>query len=262
MAKGFFKIQNAGANKITININGIIGDWGNSSEDVVWQIESQTADEIEVFIQSPGGSAFEAIAMYNALRLHPAKVTTYVLGAAASAGSIVFMAGDVRVMPVNTYLMIHEPALNINGKASQLRTAADFLDSMTTALVSTYLPHVTIDADKILELIVAETWIKAIDAQDMGFATKIDHDMQVAALSHDFENTFENLPKALTQQPISGVIENIKNIQDFERTLRESGCSKALATALVSKAKELLLSESVSDTEAIFNSINNFKLLG
>ncbi|WP_438863773.1 head maturation protease, ClpP-related [Neptunicella sp.] len=261
MAKGFFKIENAAPGKINLHINGVVGDWGNSSDDVIYQIENQTADEINVFIQSPGGSAFEGIAIYNVLRKHSAKVVTHILGAAASAASIIFMAGDERIMPANTYLMIHEPTLGIYGKAKELREAADFLDGMTTALAATYSPYINIDDGELMKMLVAESWINATDALEMGFATTVDDEIKIAALSHDFTSRFDNLPTALTQCPVSTIVGKINNIKDFEHVLRESGgCSKSLATALVSKAKDIMQGEPVDHTEAIFNTLKNFKL--
>lgn len=260
MAKGFFRAENAGGGKVRMHINGIIGDWGNTSADVIWQIENQQAEQIDVYIQSPGGSAFEGLAMYNALRNHPAKVTTHILGAAASAGSIIYMAGDERVMPANTWLMIHEPSLRINGTARQLREAADFLDGMTQSLLVTYAPHVTLTEDEIMAKIMAETWINASDAVNWGFATTLAPAMEAVALASDFANQFENLPANLAAQPVESVINGIHTLKDFERTLRESGCSKQLATALVSKGKQLLQSESASELQALHNTLNTFRL--
>lgn len=262
MPKGFFKVENIGDDKARININGIVGDWydGNTSLDVLNIIENTEAKEIEVTIQSPGGSAFEGIAIYNALKQHSAKVTTIVLGAAASAASIIFMAGDERIMPENTWLMIHEPNLRISGKAKELREAADFLDSLTQTLLSTYSPYINIDDDELMELIVAETWINANDAATMGFATQVNQELQAVALSQDFTARFDNLPQAMGNGSVAQIIAGINNIKDFEKVLRESGCSKSLATALVGKAKSLLQSESAADLESIYTHLSNFKL--
>ncbi|GEM_PF-1844721 len=262
MPKGFFKVQNFGNGKAKININGIVGDWydGNTSLDVLNVIDNTDADEIEVTIQSPGGSAFEGIAIHNALRQHSAKITTTVLGAAASAGSVIFMAGDERVMPENTLLMIHEPSLNVSGKAKELRDAADFLDSLTETLLSNYSPYVNIDNDELMALIVAETWINATDAKEMGFATTVDEQLQAVALTNDFMSRFDNLPKNICNATVSQTMAKINNMKDLEKVLRESGCSKSLATALVGKAKTLFQSESAADLDSIHNHLSNFTL--
>lgn len=262
MAKGFFNVENMGDEKARIHINGVVGDWydGNTSLDVVNVIEGTQASEIEVLIQSPGGSAFEGIAIYNALKYHSAKVVTSVIGAAASAGSIIFMAGDERRMPTNTWLMIHEPSLNISGKAQDLREAADFLDGLTQSLASTYAPYVNISDDKLLRLIADETWINAESAIDMGFATHMDEHLEAVALSQDFANRFAHLPDAMAFKSISDVINGIHTTKDFEKVLRDSGCSRTLATALVGKAKTLMQSESAADFGTIYQHLKDFKI--
>ena len=260
MPKGFFKVENMDGKKVRIHLNGIIGDWGNASDDVIFMIENQEADEIEVLIQSPGGSAFEGIAIHNALILHPAKVTTRVLGAAASAASIIFMAGDERIMPENTYLMIHEPSLAINGKARELREAADFLDGLTEALLTTYKPRIVIEDEELISLFMKDSWINATDCLEKGFATTVENAMQAVALSQDFTNRFDNLPTNLKNRPISEIVGKINNLKDFENTLRESGCSHQLATALVSKAKTLAQSESEQELDAIHYHLKSFNL--
>lgn len=262
MSKGHFSVRNTGANKRTVHINGVVGDWydGNTSQDVIAAIEAITVDEIDVVIQSPGGSAFEGIAIYNALKNHSAFVKTTILGAAASAASIIFMAGDEREMPANTFLMIHEPSLNMSGRARELREAADFLDNLTASLVATYSPYVSVSDDEVLALLEAETWINADDAIEMGFATSITQGHDAVALSKDFAARFDNLPKCLVEHSVADVVSSISNINEFEKTLRESGCSRALANALVAKAKALFQSESDASLDGLLNELKLFEL--
>lgn len=262
MSKGQFTVENLSDTKKRYHINGVIGDWGNTSLDVISFIsyEADSTTDIEVVIQSPGGSAFEGIAIHNALKAHPAHVTTKVLGAAASAGSIIFMAGDTRIMPENTYLMIHEPTLGINGKASELREAADLLDGITKSLIVTYGPHVNISEDELLALIVKQTWINAKDAQSMGFATEVSDGLEAVALSRDFTQRFDSLPAPVEASTVKAFIDNIHTIKDLERSLRDSGCSKAMATALASKARDIGLSDSAQDSELILSALKTFSL--
>ena len=79
-------------------------------------------------INSPGGSCFDGVAIYNALARHPAHKTVWVDGFAASAASVVAMAGDEIVMPENTMMMIHEPVGAGAGTAADMRAMADALD--------------------------------------------------------------------------------------------------------------------------------------
>lgn len=255
MPKGFFNVQNLG-DVAQIQINGIIGDWGNSSIDVIEQIENIGNDEIEILIQSPGGSAFEGIAIHNVLVAHKAKVTTKIIGAAASAASVIFMAGDERIMPKNTHLMIHEPSVVIQGRARDLREAADFLDSITQSLLATYGPRVNMAESDLLGMITAETWMTANEAYNHGFATQTIAANKAVALSNDFLNRFHNLPSSVTALSL----DDIQSIKDFERYLRESGgYSRTTATAIVATARNLLQSDS-AQMSAIANVLNKFKL--
>ncbi|GLS27742.1 head maturation protease, ClpP-related [Marinibactrum halimedae] len=251
----FFKTENVSNEKSRYHINGVIGHWGNSTDDILWHIENNKSSELEIFIQSPGGNAFEGLAIHNALVAHSARVTTQVLGAAASAGSLIFMAGDERIMPDNTHLMIHEPTVNVNGKARELREAADFLDGLTNSLVSTYLPRASIDEEQLLHMIRAETWMNAKEAVEYGLATQ-----RVAAsgannLGGDFNARFASLPTAQAKTPID--VDSITSLKDAESCLRESGFSKSKATTMVAKIRRLLQSDSENET-AILNTLKSF----
>lgn len=133
----------------------------------------QDVDQIRVFINSYGGEVAEATAIYNQLKNNPAKVTTICDGFACSAASVVFMAGDERMMNKASRLMIHPASTYAHGTAAQLRKAADDLESITELSVVAYMDKVSITQEKLLELMEAETWIKPQEAVDMGFATGI-----------------------------------------------------------------------------------------
>lgn len=133
----------------------------------------QDVDQIRVFINSYGGEVAEATAIYNQLKNNPAKVTTICDGFACSAASVVFMAGDERMMNKVSRLMIHPASTSAHGTPAQLRKAADDLESITELSVVAYMDKVNITQEKLLELMEAETWIKPQEAVDMGFATGI-----------------------------------------------------------------------------------------
>ena len=94
---------------VEISILDEIGMWGVSAKEFIAELKQYAGQAITLTINSPGGSVFDALAIYNALRNSGGEVTTKVMGVAASAASLIFMAGDKRVMPENTFLMIHNP---------------------------------------------------------------------------------------------------------------------------------------------------------
>lgn len=131
--------------------------------------------QINVHINSYGGEVAEGLAIYSALRRHKARVRTTCDGFACSIASVIFMAGDERLMSDASLLMIHNAWTSAWGvNAADLRKLADDMDAITSASKSAYMARVSITEDELTELMDAETWISPADAVDMGFATAIE----------------------------------------------------------------------------------------
>lgn len=132
--------------------------------------------EIGVHINSYGGEVAEGVAIYNALRSHPAKVTTVCEGFACSIASVIFMAGDERIMRDSSLLMLHNAAMPAHGDANAHRKAADDLDVITELSKTAYLNHAKGDLtrEKLTEIMDAETWITPDQALEWGLATEVD----------------------------------------------------------------------------------------
>ena len=136
-------------------------------------------DTVNVHINSPGGLTFEGLAIYNTLKSHPAKVITYCEGIAASAASIVFMAGDERIMSNASMLMIHNAWTQTAGNAAQLEETAKELQKISEAAANAYMAGVNITREELDAMLDGEnhegTWILPEDAVKMGFATYVIH---------------------------------------------------------------------------------------
>lgn len=195
--KPYFALE-AKENSANITIYGDITSWPWMESDVSSyllskQIEAIDADTIHVYINSYGGEVAEGLAIYNALRRHPAHVVTHCDGFACSAASVVFMAGDERIMGDTSLLMIHNAWNCASGNASELRKAADDLEIISDAAANAYKARVNIDDDELTALLDGETWIAPQDAVDMGFATAIHQDAHsgtptASARSHIMES--------------------------------------------------------------------------
>jgi len=135
-----------------------------------------TVGAITVHINSYGGEVAEGVAIYNALKAHPAKVTTVCEGFACSIASVVFMAGDERVMRPASMLMLHNASMPANGDANAHRKAADDLDTITELSRTAYLEHATdeLTPERLVQVMDAETWVKPETALEWGLATKVD----------------------------------------------------------------------------------------
>lgn len=144
------------------------------------------ATQINIYINSYGGSVFEGTAIYNQLRRHPAHKTVYIDGFACSVASVIAMAGDEIVMPRNALMMIHNMWMSAVGNAAELRKAADDLDVINAAGRGAYLAKAgdKLPEEKLVEMMDAETWLTAEDCITYGLADRLadqDADMKNAA---------------------------------------------------------------------------------
>lgn len=142
--------------------------------------------QINVYINSYGGSVFEGNAIYNQLRRHPARKTVYIDAFACSIASVIAMAGDEIIMPRNALMMIHNMSMAVFGSAAELRKAADDLDVINTAGRAAYMDRAgdRLTEERLIEMMDAETWLSAQECIDLGFADRFaekDADMSQAA---------------------------------------------------------------------------------
>jgi len=150
---------------------------------------------LSIRINSPGGSVFEGLAIYNTLERHSAKKTVTIDGLAASIASVIAMAGDTVIMPKNAILMIHNPFAMVLGNADDMRKMAEGLDKIKEGLISAYQRKTKMSSQDISDLMSDETWMTADEALKFGFADIVDEPMHMAA-SMTFDLTkFKNVPK-------------------------------------------------------------------
>lgn len=161
-----------------VMIYGVIGSYWmeTDAQSVANQIKALDTDEIVVRINSPGGAAFDGIAIMNALRAHDAKVIVHVDGLAASAASVVAMAGDEIVMGEGSQMMIHEAWMYTEGDAASLRSDADRLDKLSDSLTAVYARRAGGEIDEWRALVAAETWFTAEEAVAAGLADRVSTD--------------------------------------------------------------------------------------
>lgn len=130
--------------------------------------------QIDIYINSYGGSVFEGTAIYSQLKRHPAHKTVYVDGFACSIASVIAMAGDEIIMPRNAMMMIHNMWMYCEGNSAELRKAADDLDKINEAGREAYLQRAgdKLTADKLREMQDAETWLNAEECIAYGLADR------------------------------------------------------------------------------------------
>lgn len=127
--------------------------------------------DVEVHINSPGGDMFEGIAIYNRLQEHPGKITVKVMGLAASAASIIAMAGDEILIGPASFLMIHNCWVLAVGNRHDMAETAAFLEPFDGAMAGVYAARTGLKTEDIAALMDAETWLNGTQAVEKGFAT-------------------------------------------------------------------------------------------
>lgn len=141
--------------------------------EAVDQAENDGCTGLDVYINSPGGSVFEGIAIYSRLQRFKGEKVVYVDGMAASIASVIAMAGDRRCMGVGAMMMIHDASGICAGNAAEMRETAERLDTICDAMVAAYAANTDLEQDEIRSMMKAETWFTAASAIEKGFADEL-----------------------------------------------------------------------------------------
>lgn len=189
---------------------GIINIYGDITSDLYFDSDMSAqrmseklealgdVDEIVVNINSMGGSVAEGLSIYNQLKQHSAKITTVCNGFACSIASIIFLAGDERVMCNNSLLMVHNAWTMAMGNSKDLKKVSEELEIITQQSVNIYSEVTGLDEKVIKEMLDNETWIESNDALEMGFATVVYKDRD-EAVSQSVKRTLIDRIKEKTE---------------------------------------------------------------
>ena len=160
-------------------------------------------ENINIHINSGGGSVFGGIAIYNMLRRNNAHKTVYVDGLAASIASVIMMAGDEIVKPKNATVMIHKPSASYfftTKNADDLRKDAESLDTCQEAIMQTYMTKAKVDKEEIEQKVNDETWLTGEEAAEL-FDIKVEETNDaVACAGSSMFFCYKNVPTSLTAQ--------------------------------------------------------------
>ena len=161
--KKWFDIINK-ADKTEIWIYEQIGEdfWsgdGTTAKSFQKELSGIKAKQIDLHVNSPGGDVFDGLTIYNLIKQHPANVTTYIDGLAASIASVIALAGDKIIMAENALFMVHNPYGHTMGSADEMRKMADVLDKVKDSIALAYTNKTGKTEDEINELMNSETWV-------------------------------------------------------------------------------------------------------
>ena len=212
------KIINKGNKKAEVLIYEDIGDgWmgGLSAKRFADDLNALgKLSEINVRINSPGGSVFDGVAIYNTLRKNGAQIIVDIDGLAASIASVIAMAGDVVNMADNALLMIHDPWGVFAGNADDLRQQADLLDTVQGTLVDTYMKRATASREDIQQMMHDETWMTAEEALGHGLIDSVTDEVKMAAHFDLARYKFKHVPA------VASSTENVVQIETQQHGAR------------------------------------------
>ncbi|MFI5163189.1 MAG: head maturation protease, ClpP-related [Sphingobacteriales bacterium] len=199
-----------------------IGTGTLSSAFIQTQLEAAAGQDVDVHISSAGGSAFDAIAIYDLLKKYPGNVTIYIDALAASAASIVAMAGQNIIMSKYALLMIHKPMVGSGGNADELLKDIQMLNVVQSRLAQIYMDKTGLDGVTVNSLIDSVTWMTADQALDLGFIDQIEDYEQIISNSAVIKKYTCTAP-AIYQRCINKILNintnmNIENRELIDKT--------------------------------------------
>lgn len=156
-----------------ISVYDEIGLWGVTGKDYMDAFSALPGDSVTLNINSPGGSVFDALLMYNGMKASGKTITVRIMGVAASAASLIAMAGTTIEMPENTFMMLHSPMTGAYGNADEMRSAADMLDTIGKSLSATYEKRSGQTPEAMAAILSKDTWLSAQECVDKGLADKV-----------------------------------------------------------------------------------------
>lgn len=202
----------------TLFLNGTIAEESWFDDDVTPQLFKDELNsgsgDITVWINSPGGDCVAAAQIYNMLMDYKGKVTVKIDGIAASAASVIAMAGTkVLVSPVSM-LMIHNPATIAMGDTSEMQKTIDMLNQVKESIINAYELKTGLSRAKLSHLMDAETWMDANKAIELGFADEL---MKRTSLAFEEEDEEDEEPEE--EKPTKGPEEAPDEEEDDEKVV-------------------------------------------
>lgn len=212
-----------------------------SGHELVQQLDQLDVDLINVYINSYGGFVSEAWAIHNALKRQKAKIRTVCEGFACSAASLIFMAGDERIMLDTSALWIHNVQTFAAGDYKKLQSEAEGAKKLNELSMQVYLEHVSLSKEELAEMMDREMWISPTEALEWGFATAIQSGGESkkptqSARKHIFDMIFKELDRPLTAPTRDILTDLLSPLAQSEEQLEEF--AKQFLTKLQAQANE------------------------
>ena len=207
--KNLLQIKNSTETSCDLYFYGdIVDSWWGAWDDMDQYPESiknfldeAKGKDINIYINSGGGSVFAGMAIYNMLKRHQGYKTVYVDGLAGSIASVIALAGDKVIIPSNAYMMIHKPWSGLYGNSTELREMADTLDKIEEGILNVYNENLAENADfeVVKAMVNAETWLTGDEASKY-FNINVSESVDAVACASDYFNKYNKVPKNLSNE--------------------------------------------------------------
>ena len=178
---------------------GAWDDMDQYPESIKSFLDEAKGKDINIYINSGGGSVFAGMAIYNMLKRHKGYKTVYVDGLAGSIASVIALAGDKVIIPSNAYMMIHKPWCGLHGNSTELREMADILDKIEEGILNVYNENLAENADieVVKAMVNAETWLTGDEASKY-FNVNVSESVDAVACTSDYFNKYSKVPKNIS----------------------------------------------------------------
>jgi ATP-dependent Clp endopeptidase proteolytic subunit ClpP len=237
----WYKINAMSVDDTEIMIYDVIGWPFVEASEFIRALNEISSKSITVRINSPGGDVFDAVAIFNALQSHKSKVITRIESLAASSASFIALAGKEVQAYQNAMMMIHNSWVYAAGNQYDLRELADILEKIDGNMVDIYSSNSDVGKKEIKDMMKAETWLTAKEAQAKGFIDKI---VDGKAVKAQFDlSMYANRPEGVCNEHEGKVLTE----REMEKALRDAGGSRSFAKTVISRLK----SAPLRDVEAI-----------
>ena len=255
----WYNIQNS-INNLSISIDEEIGSFGVNAKDFIEEVQSNGSKNIELTINSGGGSVFEAFAIYDYLKTSNLNVNVKIVGVAASAASVLALAGDtLPTMTENSVIMIHNawmPVISMQGMNSdeirdyqeELEKDAKLMDSLNLKIAKIYSNATGLDLEKVQKMMSDETWIFSEEALELGFVSEVKEGKKIAAFA-----SAKDLAKMGYKNTPSNYVNQLNNVNMSEKNESIMDKLKALISSEGAKeaSKEVAEPKDALDIDAL-----------
>ncbi|MCO5891529.1 Clp protease ClpP [Clostridioides difficile] len=179
-------------------VSSWLGAWDDTDqypESIKKFLDNVKGKDLDIYINSGGGSVFAGMAIYNMLKRHKGFKTVYIDGLAASIASVIALAGDKVIIPSNAYFMIHKPWCNVYGNSNELREQAEILDKIEEGIINVYSENLSLDVniEDIKNMLNNETWLTGEEAIKY-FNMEISDNVNAVACLSDMYDKYLKVP--------------------------------------------------------------------